>query len=386
MDPVSARDCTWGHEADKERNWRANLMTTFLTDSTPKKMHGVVLVETHDISSSRLPYKKFMKALGLPILVMDAHVVDKDVVLIPDVYYIDNHGYEKLNDKVDNASQYLPWSKKVKQVRWRGASTGIPPQGWNDVEGGVNSRVTLAMLAKTVPKEKLDAALVNLVQVPNDEDHQHVATALKYFRIVKSGMSMSEMVGARGIIDVDGNSNSWDGLWWKLRSNSVVLKVTSKDQQWYYPRLKPWVHYVPIAPDFSDLLERVEFVTDPRNDEELLRIVNASTTLMKELTYEAEAVHTQQKLIPYLVADSEKFLEVHKQRVEQIVESIKTDSLENDANSTGAAWFLRVLEHAVQTVSHSASGSSTFRKTCGEAAGQLKMWRDCGGSNGKLFR
>ena len=38
-------------------------------------------------------------------------------------------------------------------------------------------------------------------------------------------MSMGEMLGARGVVDVDGNANSWDGLFWKLLSNSVVLKA-----------------------------------------------------------------------------------------------------------------------------------------------------------------
>merc|ERR1712039_267476 len=122
------------------------------------------------------------------------------------------------------------------------------------------------------------------------------------------------------------------------------------------------------------------------------KIVNASTTLMKELTYDREAIHIQGKLIPYLVADSDKFLDVHKKRIEDIVESIKTDplatndTLDSDMNASGAAWFLRVIEHAVQTVSRSAQGSSTFRKTCGEAAAQLRMWRDCGGKKSGLFR
>ncbi len=61
------------------------------------------------------------------------------------------------------------------------------------------------------------------------------------------------------LIDVDGNSNAWSSLFLKLLSGSVVLKVESEGgyKQWYYDRLIPWQHYVPVNKDLSDLIEKM---------------------------------------------------------------------------------------------------------------------------------
>ena len=49
-------------------------------------------------------------------------------------------------------------------------------------------------------------------------------------------------------------SNSWSGLFTKLLTGSTVLKVESPMgfRQWYYDRLKPFEHYVPVRPDLAE--------------------------------------------------------------------------------------------------------------------------------------
>jgi len=109
-------------------------------------------------------------------------------------------------------------------------------------------------------------------------------------------MSMGEMLGARGVVDVDGNANSWDGLFWKLLSNSVVLKVESPHRQWYYSRIKPWKHYVPVKPDLSDLEEKVRFVLDPSNDPALEAMAARSTRVLRGITLKREVRRTARVL------------------------------------------------------------------------------------------
>ena len=45
---------------------------------------------------------------------------------------------------------------------------------------------------------------------------------------------------------------------WQLASDAVVFKVDSAYglQMWYHERLKPWVHYIPVKADLSDLHQR----------------------------------------------------------------------------------------------------------------------------------
>ena len=65
-----------------------------------------------------------------------------------------------------------------------------------------------------------------------------------------------EMVEYKYILDMDGNACTWDATAWKLNSGSVLMKVESGWRQWFYDSFHPWIHYVPIADDFSDLQEK----------------------------------------------------------------------------------------------------------------------------------
>jgi hypothetical protein len=65
-----------------------------------------------------------------------------------------------------------------------------------------------------------------------------------------------EMVEYKYILDMDGNACTWDATAWKLNSGSVLFKVESGWRQWFYDSFHPWIHYVPIADDFSDLQEK----------------------------------------------------------------------------------------------------------------------------------
>ena len=81
-------------------------------------------------------------------------------------------------------------------------------------------------------------------------------------------------------VDVDGNSNSWAGCFWKLGSNSVVLKVVTELRQWYYPLLVANTHFVPVKSDLSALDKRLREALDPANDASMRKIADAATALM----------------------------------------------------------------------------------------------------------
>lgn len=68
-----------------------------------------------------------------------------------------------------------------------------------------------------------------------------------------------EMVDYKYILDVDGNACTWDATAWKLNSGSVIFKTKSPWRQWFYDEYIPWVHYIPIADDFSDLQEKYQW-------------------------------------------------------------------------------------------------------------------------------
>lgn len=80
-----------------------------------------------------------------------------------------------------------------------------------------------------------------------------------------------EMVEYKYILDMDGNACTWDATAWKLNSGSVLFKVESGWRQWFYDEFHPWIHYVPIADDFSDLQEKYHWCeTHPEECETMI--------------------------------------------------------------------------------------------------------------------
>jgi hypothetical protein len=89
-------------------------------------------------------------------------------------------------------------------------------------------------------------------------------------------------------IDIDGNSSPWSNLFQKLLTGSTVLKVESARglRQWFYDELVPWQNYVPIAPDLSDLMSKINWLTV--NDSRAQRIGQSGLELAERLTYDRE--------------------------------------------------------------------------------------------------
>jgi hypothetical protein len=78
------------------------------------------------------------------------------------------------------------------------------------------------------------------------------------------------------LLDLDGMVNAWSGLYWKLRSNSLVIKLKSPYEQWYYDALVPYKHFVPM-----NSLEEVHDVWTYLSNNDCSSIVEASTSFIQ---------------------------------------------------------------------------------------------------------
>lgn len=63
----------------------------------------------------------------------------------------------------------------------------------------------------------------------------------------------------RYIINANGQGHS-GRLKLEMFSGRVIFLIERRYEEWFYPELKPWVHYVPVKQDLSDLLENIEIV------------------------------------------------------------------------------------------------------------------------------
>ncbi|KAL1749096.1 glycosyltransferase family 90 protein [Schizophyllum fasciatum] len=73
----------------------------------------------------------------------------------------------------------------------------------------------------------------------------------------RSYQTLSEAANYKYIMDVDGNA--WSGRFKRLMlANSVIFKATIYPE-WYTDRVQPWLHYVPVQMDYSDLYDSLIF-------------------------------------------------------------------------------------------------------------------------------
>ena len=57
------------------------------------------------------------------------------------------------------------------------------------------------------------------------------------------------------------------------QTGSAVFLADSPFYEWWYPLLRPWVHYIPSEPDFSDLEQMVRYALDPKNAKQVRQII-----------------------------------------------------------------------------------------------------------------
>ena len=144
-------------------------------------------------------------------------------------------------------------------------------------------RAKLVLLSKQLP-DSIDASFTKLPQVENDRD------ALAILNIVggtTNPISPYNHLAYKYLMDIDGNSNGWERCFWALLSNSVLFKQKSPYSQWFYKALKPWVHYVPIERDLSNIKEQIAWAIE--HDAEAHQIANNGAGLGQEI-FERKAV------------------------------------------------------------------------------------------------
>jgi hypothetical protein len=166
--------------------------------------------------------------------------------LIPDPAYIGTDGYAAIRAAIDAA--WVPWERREKRAFWRGSTTGRP-----EAEGDWRTLPRLRLCGIAAERsDMIDAGITAAVQW----DGMEVDPLIR--RPVQAHLWQQW----RYQIDIDGNSNAWAGMFHRMLSGSPVLKVASPMdfRQWYYHRMLPWVHYVPVRSDMSDLQERIEWL------------------------------------------------------------------------------------------------------------------------------
>lgn len=203
-------------------------------------------------------------------------------VLIPDHGFLASHGYDGLRRWTE--LNWQEWGSRSETVLWRGATSGSGSISNPEMTPDhLLPRVQLCLLAKNIPGT--DLRITNIAQSKSPNLHRD---RLKQAEIRGARLPVEDWAGYKFAIDIDGNTNSFGTMLCRLILGCCVLKVDSaKDwSQWYYGSVKPWVHFIPIQSDLSDLAEKIAWCR--QNDQECQRIATDGRAFANSLEYETE--------------------------------------------------------------------------------------------------
>ncbi len=177
------------------------------------------------------------------------------VVLIPDQFCLSKFWYQDALDVLET-NPLIPWEQKIEKAVWRGSltDTGEPTDDRFVAHYATTPRFLLCQMAANHP-ESLDAGFIHL-------DNPDTLTAIEHLGLKKGPLSKKDHLAYKYLPVLDGRMCTYPGYQWRLLSSSVCLKQESDEVQWFYRALKPYVHYIPIQNDLSDLLEKIKWARE----------------------------------------------------------------------------------------------------------------------------
>jgi hypothetical protein len=206
-------------------------------------------------------------------------------ILIPDHDFYNSRGYSDMRSLGREPGP--GWADRRGGFCWRGSSTGkggvITTEEMVPGDDRLIQRTRVCLSARSIPDADIKYAKV--VQSTDE--------ALDLARLQAAGI-MGESIDASSwrirkfALDVDGNSNAWQNLFTRLLLGCCVIKIASPQgfHQWYYHRMRPFEHYVPVAADLSDLAQQLEWCRT--HDRECAEIAAAGQELALGMTFEGE--------------------------------------------------------------------------------------------------
>ncbi len=198
---------------------------------------------------------------------------------LPDPHFFRDHGY-RATDRfaADNAAN---WDDRSDQILWRGALNNV---GLFSLDPALNEHAGVMQRLRMALKCRDNDVDFRFVAQP-DRPHDRI---LDTAGLIGGYIPTHDWAGMKYAIDIDGYTNAWCNLMQRLKLGCCVLKVTSPFgyYQWYYDRLVPWEHFIPISADLSDLNEKIDWARTHQSKSR--DIAKAGQTLAKSLTFESE--------------------------------------------------------------------------------------------------
>jgi hypothetical protein len=214
----------------------------------------------------------------IPILSMSKTDIFADI-LIPThedwsrIQSVENKWFCKSYRSCDDDDFEVNWEDKKNIAVFRGSSTGT------GVTIETNQRLKIAYLSylKKIDENDnlpyLNAGItkwnLRIKKIMDSSELTVIDIHSLPFDLVPF-MSIEEQCQYKYIVHIDGHVSAFR-LSLELKMGSVILLVDSGWKMWYYDLLQPYVHYVPVKNDLSDIYDKIEWCKN--NDDKCKEIV-----------------------------------------------------------------------------------------------------------------
>jgi hypothetical protein len=200
----------------------------------------------------------------------------RSVVLIPNHVVLSESWFNMAGEMLEIIGK-TPWAEKKAKAFWRGGTSDVNVLEKDKEDFSLTPRWNLCALSLKDP-ESVDARFYTA-------DSPTLKNAVLRANLLSPFISKEEHLQCKYLPDLDGHMCSSPGLLWRLISDSLTLKQESDQIQWFHGAILPYVHYLPIANDMSDVVEKIHWAAS--HEKEVLEMIeNAQEFALSHLMYE----------------------------------------------------------------------------------------------------
>ena len=222
--------------------------------------------------------------------------------------------YQPILWKVTSARHYgmiskiptfdIPYEKKKDMVVFRGALTGLYNEGYKaTMKATISDRDKCLLIQrcrlvyKSAESPIVDAKLTTAIIKAGEENE--IPDKIGNVELFGSKLNYEQMLSYKGVIMLEGNDIS-SGLKWALYSNSVVLTQPPTKTSWALEELlEPWVHYVPLNRDLSDVETKMQWVL--QNPEAAKKIAHQGSLFIRDLLFHPDVTKDDEKIYDEMI-------------------------------------------------------------------------------------
>jgi len=180
--------------------------------------------------------------------------------LLPDLYHILNY-----NNRLENNPDHYVWEEKNNKIGFWGTTTG-------HMDPLRNRRIqTCLWFDQYDPMHReSDCYITNIAQISYNNIVQKVPS---FERIKKNPVIIPFQYSYKFLLDIPGNTCSWDRVPLILQSHSLLLKMPCDDMCFYYPLLKDSETHVEVTPE-NVFEKRTYYLQNPNEAKRITREAN----------------------------------------------------------------------------------------------------------------